>query len=105
MTTLKRASQTGLGRSEERVSTIAVGTQCRWVNECAFGHREEHRERDFEDEVEDPEEEREELDEQRALCGVLGGVEDGEREVVEDVREKDVGLGFEQKAVDGVVLA
>ena len=78
---------------------MAVRTLCRWVHVRAFWRREEHRERDFEDEVEDPEEEREELDEQRALCGVLGGVDDGELEVVEDVHQNEAELGFEQKAV------
>ena len=42
---------------------------------------------------------REELVEQRALRGVLGGVDDGELEVVEDVHQNEAELGFEQKAV------
>ena len=88
----------GSGRSEEKVSTMAVRTPCRWVNERAFGHREEHRERDLGDEVEDPQEEREELDKRRTLRGVLGGMDDGELDVVEDVHKNEAELGFEPRA-------
>ena len=102
LTKWKSASQTGSGNFEERVSSMAVGTPCRWVNESGFRRREEHHERDLADEVEDHLEERDVLDKQRALRGVLGGVDDGEREVVEDVHQKEVDLG--ERGVDGVVL-
>ena len=84
---------------------MAVRTPCSWVNESALGRRDVHQERDLADEVEDPQEEREELDEQRALRGVLRGVDDGELEAVEDLHQNEAGFVFEQKARDGVVLA